>query len=44
MALPGAQILSFNQSPPAPIDFDDIEHVSLMHAFLSAPEAFVRRL
>ncbi len=44
MAFPGAGLLSFNASPPAPIGFDDIEHVSLMRAFLSDPEAFTRRL
>ena len=44
MALPGAQILSFNQSPPAAISFDEIEHVTLMRAFLSDPQAFTRRL
>ena len=44
MALPDAQILSFNQSPPAPITFDEIEHVTLMRAFLCDPEAFTRRL
>ena len=44
MALPGAQILSFNQSPPAPVGFDEIEHVTLMRAFLCDPQAFTRRL
>lgn len=44
MALPQSQILSFNQSPPSAIGFDEIEHVTLMRAFLSDPEAFTRRL
>jgi predicted ATPase len=44
MALPDAQILDFNQSPPAPVAWDDVEHVSLTRAFLNHPESFLRHL
>src|SRR5688572_356255 len=44
MAFPDAQIFSFDQQPIAPIDYDDLEHVRLTRAFLSDPQAFLRRL
>ena len=44
MAFPGATILSFDYSPVKMIAYDDIEHVSLMRAFLNNPELFLRRL
>ena len=44
MALPEATILDFNQSPPGPVDWNDVEHVSLTRAFLNNPEAFLRHL
>ncbi len=44
MALPDARILDVNQSPPAEIDWDEVEHVSLTRAFLNHPEAFLRHL
>jgi predicted ATPase len=44
MALPGATILNFDQHPPAAIDWEDTEHVSITKAFLSNPETFLRHL
>ena len=44
MALPGAQLLDVNQSPPVAVAWDDVEHVSLTRAFLNHPEAFLRHL
>lgn len=44
MALPEAQLLDVNQSPPVAVAWDDVEHVSLTRAFLNHPEAFLRHL
>jgi predicted ATPase len=44
MALPGATLIDFNRTPPAPVAWDDIEHVSLTRAFLNNPERFLRHL
>ena len=44
MALPGAQILDVNESPPLPVAWDDVEHVSLTRSFLNHPEAFLKHL
>jgi predicted ATPase len=44
MAYPGAVILSFDKSPISPVDYDDLEHVSLTRDFLNNREAFLRRL
>jgi predicted ATPase len=44
MAFPDAEIFSFDQQPIAPINYDDLEHVRLTRAFLSDPQAFLRRL
>jgi predicted ATPase len=44
MAFPDAQILSFDQSPVAPVAYDDLEHVSLTRDFLNNRDAFLRRL
>ena len=44
MALPGATILDVNESPPAPIAWDDVEHVNLTRAFLNHPESFLKHL
>ncbi|HVF56138.1 MAG TPA: AAA family ATPase [Pyrinomonadaceae bacterium] len=44
MAFPDASILSFDKLPVREVAYDDIEHVSLMRAFLSNPDAFLRRL
>ncbi len=44
MAVPGADIISFDTRPLSRIPFDDIEHVNLMRDFLQAPESFLRNL
>lgn len=44
MALPGASILDFDQHPPAPIAWEDVEHVRVTKAFLNNPETFLRHL
>ncbi len=44
MAFPGAQILDFDQKPPASTPYDDLAHVTLYRSFLENPEAFIRRI
>ena len=44
MALPGADILSFDYAPVRRVAYDEVEHVSLTRDFLNNPEAFLRRL
>ena len=44
MALPGADILSFDHTPIRRVPYDEVEHVSLTRDFLNNPEAFLRRL
>lgn len=44
MALPDAEILDVNESPPVPVSWDEVEHVSLTRAFLNHPDAFLRHL
>jgi predicted ATPase len=44
LAYPGATIFSFDQTPPSPVAFADLEHVSLTRSFLNDPQAFLRHL
>lgn len=44
MAFPQAQILSFDEAPIAPVEYEELEHVKITKAFLRDPEAFFRRL
>jgi predicted ATPase len=44
MALPGAELLSFDASPPRPVAWEDVEQVALMRDFLRHPDAFLRHL
>ena len=44
MSLAGAVILDMDATPPAPVDWNDVEHVRLTRAFLNSPESFLRRL
>src|SRR5918911_3573198 len=44
MALPGADILSFDHAPARRVPYDKVEHVSLTRDFLNNPEAFLRHL
>ena len=44
LAYPGATIFSFDQTPPAPVPFDDLDHVTLTRAFLNDRQAYLRHL
>jgi predicted ATPase len=44
MALPGADILSFDHPPVRRVAYEEVEHVSLTRDFLNNPEAFLRHL
>jgi predicted ATPase len=44
LAFPDATIYSFDEQPPRPVAFEDVEHVRLTRDFLNAPDAFLRRL
>jgi len=44
MAIPGARILSFDDPPIRPVEFEDIEAVALVRDFLGAPERYLRRI
>jgi predicted ATPase len=44
MAFPGATILSFDQQPPKPVAYADVEHVTLTRMFLNNPEQFLQHL
>jgi predicted ATPase len=44
LAFPGATILSFDKIPLKPVNYTDLEHVTLTKAFLDNPEAYLRHL
>jgi predicted ATPase len=44
MAYPGATIYGFDGEGIAPVGFDEVEHISVMRAFLRDPESFLRHL
>lgn len=44
MALPGATILSFDPPPICSIAWDEVEHVTIMRAFLNDPKSYLRHL
>ena len=44
MALPGAEIWSFDEAPIRRVQWDDLEHVRLTRDFLVNPGAFLRHL
>ncbi len=44
MALPGADILSFDTTPVTRVRYEEVEHVSFTRDFLNNPEAFLRHL
>jgi predicted ATPase len=44
LALPGANILTFDEAPPRRVAWDELEHVRLTRDFLANPEAFLRHL
>lgn len=44
LALPGATIVSFDESPPRAVDYASLPHVTLTRDFLNHPEHFLRHL
>jgi predicted ATPase len=44
MAYPEAEILCFDGGKVRQVDYDELQHVSLMRAFLNDRESFLRRL
>jgi predicted ATPase len=44
MALPGAEILSFDHQPIRKVEYGELEHVNLTRDFLADPESFLRHL
>jgi predicted ATPase len=44
MAAPGASIYSFDEHPPALVEWGDVEHVTMTRAFLNDPEGFLKHL
>lgn len=44
LAYPGAAIYSFDCAPPARVEFEDLDHVSLTRSFLNNPQAYLRHL
>ncbi len=44
MAFPGATILNFDQTPVAPVPWEELEHVSVTRSFLNSPQAYLQHL
>lgn len=44
MACPDAQLLEFDDTSITPVDWQDVEHVKLLKAFMKDPESFLRHL
>jgi len=44
LGLPDADILSFDETPPARVPFDELAHVVLTREFLNDRERYVRHL
>jgi predicted ATPase len=44
MAIPGAAILSFDDTPVERVAFEDLESVALVRDFLLAPERYLRMI
>lgn len=44
MAIPGAQILTFDSAPPTSVAYEDLEHVNLTRSFLQNPDRYLRHL
>jgi predicted ATPase len=44
LALPGATIYSFDQTPVSQVPYPELEHVTLTRDFLNQPERFLRHL
>jgi predicted ATPase len=44
LAYPGATIWSFDEDPPGPVPYAELDHVRVTRDFLAAPERFLRHL
>lgn len=44
MAFPDAEILSFDETPIAPVAYEALEHVTVTRTFLQDPDAYLRHL
>lgn len=44
MALPGADLLDFDLSPPVRVGYDELSHVILYRSFLEDPNSYLRKL
>jgi predicted ATPase len=44
LAFPGARLYSFDAAPPAPVAYEEVEHVRLTREFLAEPGRFLRHL
>lgn len=44
MALPKAQLLNFDTSPPRPTDYEALDHVQLYRSFMASPEVYINKL
>jgi predicted ATPase len=44
LAYPGARLLSFDTVPPAPVAYEELEHVRLTRDFLADPARYLRHL
>ena len=44
LAFPGARIYSFDRTPPARVEYEELEHVTLTRDFLNAPGRYLRHL
>jgi predicted ATPase len=44
MAFPGATILSMDETPLRPVDYETVEHVAVTRSFLNDPDQYLRHL
>jgi predicted ATPase len=44
MAYPSATIYSFDRGGVETVDYDQVEHISVMRSFLRDPESYLRHL
>lgn len=44
LAFPGATIISFDESPPGPVAYESLDHVTVTRDFLNAPDRYLRHL
>lgn len=44
MAVPEAQLLNFDASPPTPTSYEALDHIQLYRSFMASPEAYIEKL